>query len=237
MGRRGPRPDRLMPLTWTPELAYVTGLMASDGCLASDGRHLNLTSKDVDQLETFKKCLGIKANLSWKPSSTSKNLYPQLQFGDVVLYRWFVSIGITPRKSKTLGAVAVPDNYFFDYLRGEFDGDGSSHAYWDARWRSSVSLYINFASASQQHLEWLKETINRLIGVSGIIKPGGTALCLQFSKAKAWQLYQALYYSKNIPYLARKKEKLDRQWEAAELARQGKYPAILLRGGPVLRIT
>ena len=222
--------------SWTPELAYACGLMATDGCLLSDGRHLNLTSNDLDQLETFKKCLGITAKISWKPSGFSRKFGSQLQFGDVTLYRWFISIGITPRKTFTLSKILVPDKYFFDYLRGEFDGDGYSHAYWDTRWRSSVSLYMGFTCGSKLHLEWLNNTITRLIGVTGYIQRTRTIYKLLFSKTKAETLYKAMYYSKLVPYLVRKKKKLDRQWIAVKLAKQQKQPQGFVKYGAVLKI-
>lgn len=224
--------------TWTTELAYACGLMATDGCLIDDGRHLNLTSNDLDQLETFKECLGLKAKISWKRSGFTGKLSPQIQFGDAVLHRWFVSIGLTPRKSKTISEVKIPDKYFFDYLRGEFDGDGSSHAYWDARWHSSVSLYINFACASKPHLEWLNHTITRLLGFSGrIAEPYSRAVyTLRFAKSAANRLYQAMYYDAAIPFLRRKKEKLERQWKANRMAQQRRQPKGLIRGGSILRI-
>ena len=36
--------------TWSPELAYAIGLIASDGCLSSNGRHIVLVSKDKEQI-------------------------------------------------------------------------------------------------------------------------------------------------------------------------------------------
>src|SRR5688572_14308333 len=163
MGRRGPKPRRAVDPVWTPELAYACGLMATDGSLSIDGRHLNLTSNDLEQLETFKKCLGLTTKISWKQSGRKgeDRWGSQIQFGDVTLYRWFLSVGITPQKTFTLGEIKVPDRYFFDFLRGEFDGDGSSHAYWDTRWRSSVSLYIKFYCASKPHLVWINKKIKQ----------------------------------------------------------------------------
>lgn len=236
MGKRGPKPKRAANPQWTTDLAYACGLMASDGCVISDGRHLNLTSKDIDQLETFKKCLGINVKISWKPSTFAGALRPQVQFSDATLHRWFVSIGITPHKSKTIRAILIPDKFFFDYLRGEFDGDGHSNAYWDTRWRSSVSLYIGFSSASEKHLQWLKTTIQNLIGIAGIVKLSQNCHKLEFSKTKAEVLYKYMYHTDNIPYLKRKKEKLDRQWQAVSDAKQGKQPVNFVKNGPVLRI-
>lgn len=239
MAKPGPKPKRAANPKWTSELAYVCGLMASDGCLYSDGRHMNFTSNDIDQLNTFKKCLGLNNRISWKPSgSVQGKLHPQVQFSDVTLYKWFISIGITPRKSHTIGPIMIPDNYFFDYLRGEFDGDGSSHAYWDTRWHSSVSIYINFYSASTKHLSWLNNTIYRFLGISGIIgtKYASRACNLRFSKTKARVLYLAMYYSNSLQYLKRKKDKLDRQWEADQLSKLGKQPIGFKKGGSILRI-
>ncbi len=43
---------------WSPEIAYSVGLMASDGCLSKDGRHIDLTSVDIEQLENFSRAIG-----------------------------------------------------------------------------------------------------------------------------------------------------------------------------------
>lgn len=236
MGRRGPKPRRAVNPQWTAELAYVCGLMASDGHLSVDGRHLNFTSKDLDLAESVKYQLGLKNRIGTKLSGSSDKLYYNLQWGDITFYKWLISIGITPRKSLTIKQVAVPDKLFADFLRGEFDGDGNSQAYWDARWRSSVSFYIVFTSASYPYLEWLNETSTRLYGVTGRIRLGTRAYHLDFSKKRAKIIYHAMYYSKNIPFLKRKKEKLDRQWVAMNMANRGQFPAELIRGGSVLKV-
>lgn len=236
MAKPGPKPRRAANPTWTPELAYACGLMATDGCLYSDGRHMSLTSNDIDQLETFKKCLGLTNKISWKRSGHTGEMGTHVQFGNASLYRWFITIGITPQKTFTIDKVLVPDHYFFDYLRGEFDGDGSSHGYWDSRWYSSVCIYLQFASASLKHLEWLNESIYRLRGVSGMISPGSRCYRLKIAKRQARLIYKAMYYTESIPFLKRKKDKLDRQWVANELAKQKIRPRELIKGAPILKI-
>ena len=57
MGKRGPKPKYLVSTEWNPGLAYAVGLLASDGSLSCDGRHIDLTSIDIDQLENFNKAL------------------------------------------------------------------------------------------------------------------------------------------------------------------------------------
>ena len=36
------KPLRREKIKWTPDLAYVVGLIASDGYLSKDGRHISL---------------------------------------------------------------------------------------------------------------------------------------------------------------------------------------------------
>ena len=66
MGKRGPKPKKIIDETWRPELAYAVGLLATDGCLAKDGLLIDLTSKDREQLENFSRCLGIKFKIGEK---------------------------------------------------------------------------------------------------------------------------------------------------------------------------
>lgn len=56
----GLKPKEIVKKIWSTELAYAVGLLTTDGNLSKDGKHINLTSKDLDQIKTFKKCLGLK---------------------------------------------------------------------------------------------------------------------------------------------------------------------------------
>ncbi len=46
-------------MKWTANLAYAVGLITTDGCLSKDGRHIDLTSKDLEQCELSKTKLNI----------------------------------------------------------------------------------------------------------------------------------------------------------------------------------
>ena len=63
---------RTEEIKWSTELAYIVGLLATDGNLSSDGRHINFTSKDVQLLKTFKKCLKLKNKIGLKNSGFLK---------------------------------------------------------------------------------------------------------------------------------------------------------------------
>ena len=196
---------------WSPELAYIVGLIATDGSLSKDKRHINFTSKDIQLVKLFKKCLRLKVIVGKKSRGSEKEKkYFQIQFGDVLFYRWLESIGLTPNKSKTLGKISIPDKYFFDFLRGCFDGDGSMYAYWDPRWHSSYMFYLQFTSASCDFLLWLQDSIQKLAGARGNIRPSSRSFQLSFAKAHTRIVFARMFYENKLPCLRRKLLKAER---------------------------
>lgn len=198
-------------MNWTANLAYVVGLITTDGCLYRDGRHIDFTSKDLEQIENFRSILNINNKIGKKARSTSKEKnYFRVQFSNVVFWRFLESIGLSPKKSKILEEVKVPDMYFADFFRGCLDGDGFTYSYWDKRWPNSFRFYTGLTSASMRFLEWMKGKIKTILGVEGkITKSGRSAFQLMFAKKNSIILWPKLYYSNDIMYLSRKKSKID----------------------------
>lgn len=196
-------------ITWTSNLAYAVGLLTTDGNLSKDGRHLELTSTDIEQLENFKKCLDIKTKISWKTGGYTNRLYPRIQFGNVKLYQWLLGIGLMPNKTKVIAEIRVPDKYFFEFLRGHFDGDGSVYAYFDPRWKSSYMFYLTFTSASMKHIIWLQERIQDLSGFEGKINEARSSRVIQlrYAKQASKEIFKKMYRNKQGPYLTRKYKK------------------------------
>ncbi|MEK7173371.1 MAG: LAGLIDADG family homing endonuclease [Patescibacteria group bacterium] len=128
-------PARKLPFKefkWTPEMAYAVGLLTTDGSLSKDGRHVAFRSSDKQQTENFKKCLKISNSISKTYADQCKDRPSYLiQFGNIQLYNWFLSIGLFPAKTYTIGKIKIPDEYFRDFLRGHIDGDGSIWTYQD----------------------------------------------------------------------------------------------------------
>ena len=212
---RGPKPKRIIDETWSPNLAYAVGLLASDGCLTRAQHLIDLTSIDIEQLNNYKKCLGISTKITSKFSGIKNPAY-RVQFKNVIFYHFLESVGLTPAKSRTINEVKLPNQYFFDFLRGLFDGDGCSYSYWDPRWRSSFMFYLSFTSASSLFVKWLKKKIEELSNCDGKIsvnkkKDGRNPYYqLRFAKNNAKILVQKMYYSDSSIYLSRKKLKIDR---------------------------
>ena len=91
---------------WSNNMAYLVGLIASDGCLYDDGRHIELTSVDIEQLENFCTALGRDVKISKKISGLKRNAY-RVQFSDVALYDFLQLTGITSSKSKTIRTTII----------------------------------------------------------------------------------------------------------------------------------
>jgi len=58
-----------------------------------------------------------------KHSGRKKKSY-RLQIGSQKICKDLLTLGIRPRKTFTLDTINVPEEYFSDFLRRFFDGDG-----------------------------------------------------------------------------------------------------------------
>jgi len=204
------------PLDWSPGLAYVVGLLATDGCLVSGRTQIAFVSKDLGQCVTVLRLLGRSNEIRESKTRVGSVAY-RVQFGDAELYRWLLTIGLSPRKSLTLGALRVPDEHFLPLVRGLLDGDGSiinkvyradtgapRPYYWEY-------LQTRFVSASIAHLTWVASALQRIAGITGYLHRNGTTSAgnpmyeLRYGKPASIDLLQLLYHDADAPCLERKR--------------------------------
>jgi hypothetical protein len=202
----GPKPKGKVEIKWSPDFAYTIGLIASDGCLSSNGRHISFVSKEKEQIDNFLKGLRINVKIGTTYSGWKGMKAYRVQFGDVLFYEFLNSIGLTKAKSKTMGALYIPDEFFFDFLRGLFDGDGCTYSYWDPRWRSSFMMYISFASASLAFILWLQNEIKEKIDVTGHIsaQKDKPFFQLRYAKKDCQAVIKCMYKTTSKLFLTRK---------------------------------
>lgn len=216
MRKRGPKPKGKVKIEWSSNFAYAIGLIATDGCLSGDGRHVTFVSNDSEQINNYLKALCITNIVGSSKSTYTGRYVPRVQFSDVSFYQFLLSIGLTPAKSKTLGAVDVPGKYFFDFLRGLHDGDGSFYSYFDPRWRSSFMYYLVFGSASKVHILWLQAALKEMLGIKGHITGKGkarTVYQLKYAKQESLKVIKRMYYSEAVICLSRKRRKIEKALE------------------------
>lgn len=212
MGKRGPKPKGKVKIKWSSNFAYAIGLLASDGCLSSNGRHIFFVSKDKEQILNFMKALDIQVALGNTRSGYSGRKTARVQFSDVLFHKFLLSIGLMPNKSKIVGAIEIPSRYFFDFLRGSFDGDGSFYSYWDPRWKSSFMFYTSFVSASKKHILWIQEQIFKQLKINGHITKDGRGIThqLKYAKSDSLRVLRKMYTDRRTIHLSRKRLKIER---------------------------
>jgi len=197
--------------TWNSELAYAVGLITTDGNLSSDGRHISFSSKDLELVKLFRRCLGLKNKIGQRVRGSDKKRFQYVvQFGSKDFYGFLLDIGLMQRKSERIYSIEVPDKYFFDFLRGHFDGDGSFYSYHDPRWPTSYCFFLNFASRSEAHIYWLRGRLNELIDVSGhvsVSKNSGVTK-LRYGKKETILVARKMYDEPGVPALMRKRLKI-----------------------------
>ncbi|MEW6102118.1 MAG: LAGLIDADG family homing endonuclease [Candidatus Omnitrophota bacterium] len=207
---------------WSSNLAYIVGLITTDGNLSKDGRHIDFTSSDFQLIKTFKKCLSLNIKIGRKYGSFAGTKSYRLQFGNVKLYRWLLKIGLAPNKTSNLGKINVPRRYFRDFLRGHLDGDGSIVTYIDRQMEYKgvkykyQRLYLTFYSSSPKHLEWLRSTLRYFFEFKGSLRILGgknrkiPLWRLRFAKYDSLKFLSWIYYKPNLPCLKRKRKIADR---------------------------
>lgn len=139
-----------------------------------------------------------------------------LAWNDLRFYDWLTDVGLTPAKSLTLGPLAVPDEYFRDFLRGCIDGDGSIVSYVD-RYNTFKNasyvytrLYVAIVSASLRFIEWLRARTQELASVKGHVevrRSGGRhdIWRLRYAKRESLAVLRWMYYADDVICLARKR--------------------------------
>lgn len=210
-------------------MAYVVGLTATDGCLLSGRRAINFKSMDRDLVATYLGLLG-RSNAIREERTKLGNIAYSTQFGDAELYRWFQTIGLSPRKSLTLGAIDVPDPALAPLVRGLLDGDGSILNYRYEGTGKARGIYealrTCFVSASRTHVEWLRERLAVARGIHGSI---GTqrrsdrtheTYKLAYANEESMDLLPWLYEGDDVPCLRRKRA----IWDAYRARRDGAVP-------------
>src|SRR3990172_11961813 len=82
MKPRGPENRR----TWSPDLAYIVGLLAPDGNLSPDGRHICFVSRDLQLIQTLASILHLNNRVGIKLGGYAPRPVFQIAFGDRLFY-------------------------------------------------------------------------------------------------------------------------------------------------------
>lgn len=141
--------------SWSAEMAYVLGLIITDGCISKTGV-ISLSMNDKELLEKVKKVMRSEHKIT--PSKHQKGLY-YFHFAREKLVEDLHKFGIFPRKSLTVKFPDVPQDFLTHFIRGVFDGDGS--VYFDKR-SKNCPIRTALYSGSKDFIEKLEENLSKL---------------------------------------------------------------------------
>lgn len=116
------------------------------------------------------------------------------------LYAKLEKIGLTPRKTATIGPLCVPDIRFVDFLRGVIDGDGCIRKWFHpSNGREQWTVFV--VGISRPFLQWLGESVERLWGIKGALhtdppkdEAHRTKYSLKYGKLAAKAIFTKCYY-------------------------------------------
>jgi hypothetical protein len=209
--------------SWSSEMAYVLGVIYTDGNLLSRGGSCNMDRFSISQKEPE---LLIKVLALMQCNATihfrREHIYSGVKAGALhwfsiaenEVYNDLISLGLTPHKSLTINFPEVPNEYARHFIRGCWDGDGS--VYID---KQSQSVSASFISGSLNFVE----------GISKVLKNAGlperkihvrkgekSSYYIRFTGTQVAKLYHYLY--DDVP----ESHYLDRKYKLFRLSLQGK---------------
>ncbi len=183
------------PITWSSNIAYLTGLITSDGTLDRDRPRIAFINSEFELIEHARDIVKDEINeKNYKPQrySRGESVWWRYQFTSRRYYYFLKNIGLTPDKSLTINQLNIPNQYFIDFLRGEMDGDGGFRKY-----GSKFRCYI--CSGSKEFLEWLFNKIKGNIDINGgWIRQGNNVYELDFGINDSVKIAKELYREDNL---------------------------------------
>ena len=191
--------------SWSPEMAYVLGLIITDGCITREGS-ISLSMNDREVLEKVK--LAMRSEHPITVSKHQPGLY-HFHFAREGMVNDLARLGIGPKKSLVVKFPRMPDVFMADFIRGVFDGDGAVFFRKDNR---KYPLITSFCSGSKDFILGLEAHLKKLgLPQRKIYQQktkNGFFYSVKFSHKNSMKLFNILYKDyPNIPFLERKYNK------------------------------
>ena len=201
--------------TWSYNMAYILGYIATDGNVSQDRvLKLALQKQDRPLLEKIKDEIEFTGNIYNKEihlKSTDKDYESSyMNIYDREICSDLKKLNIISNKSLVLGRFDfIPDEYEMNFLLGVFDGDGSVGQNLGDKCKNSIQIRLRYFSASLEFIEYIKDTMEKH-GFSEVKireeKRKNDFYSLCYSTKDSIKFYEDAYSNGTI-WLDRKKEK------------------------------
>lgn len=142
-------------------MAYVLGFFAADGYMMVNkfgGQYWCISITDGELLENIKKVIKSEHKISLRKRDGNEKDQYRIQIGNREMCKDLRNLGFCENKIKNLVVPNVPDEFFADFVRGYFDGDGHVWVGWIHKERKTKTYAIQtvFTSCSEKFLNTIK---------------------------------------------------------------------------------
>lgn len=142
------------------EKAYWLGFIAADGCNYEREQNativINLAKKDKEQLEKFKKFMNSDVQVKdfiQNAGFSNNSEMSKIVFNSKEMSHDLTLAGVPPKKSLILKPPIINEKYYFSYILGYFDGDGSI-------FQNSNGEFGICIVGTKEILEWINSLLN-----------------------------------------------------------------------------
>lgn len=193
--------------TWTPAMAWVLGVIYTDGCLIGPTRTtkfcLAIGQKEPELLEKVLALMKSNAKVSFAPRRGIAGALYQIRINNPKIYADLQRLGLTPAKSLIIQFPAIPPDCVRHFIRGCWDGDGS--------------VYLEEGRIpSASYVSGSRDFIERLVGhlvnlglpdrtIHQTVRSKHPSYDFRYTRGQCTKLYHVLYADVDASmYLSRK---------------------------------
>lgn len=184
-------------------MAYVLGFFAADGSMLKNKRgahYVEFFNTDKRIIYKIRSVLGSSHKMMSRKESKKHRVCFRFQLGSKEIFSDLQKLGFMQNKSRQMKFPEIPEEYFGDFVRGYFDGDGciyfKKHVAKD-RGKMKWVFTSRFTSGSRVFLSRLHE----LLGCRGVkkgfiqIKSRNSGYELVFSHRDSLALFLIMYHN------------------------------------------
>lgn len=211
--------DETIFSTWSDDLAWLLGLIWSDGCLF--GNCVNICAAERQHLEEVIRIIKMPNGI--RPKNKGQHL--SINFHSRKVADRLKAVGLMEAKSYTIKWPKLPKKYYGAFVRGVLDGDGSALLLKNRRNQQVADLQVSWYSASMWFsvslFKWLR-SLGLTAKISMPISAENPCFKISIYEQKSIKkLYSILYPNLSVACLKRKREKFDK-WLITPRVRSGR---------------